>query len=202
MKSVMMRSVEAVLLAVLSFSCLLAPAMAWGTWGHEIVANLAWSRLEGDVQDWISSILNIIEPPEDGNSPLGAVADWADRVRIYYHWSGALHYIDIRDDVIDGGCPIRNVTKADSSSSVATTTGNVCRFEYERDCPNDICVAGAIQNYTSQLEAAVVGMSSSTSDEKFLLTKNQLRGSSKSTMEKNVHYDDDPTRQALKFLTQ
>ena len=26
-----------------------------------------------------------------------------------------------------------------------------CNFAYQRDCPNDVCVAGAIQNYTHQL---------------------------------------------------
>lgn len=110
---------------------------AWGTEGHEIVANLAWKRLEPKTQEWVARILNITDP-EDGNSPLGAVADWADRVRHFMPWSAGLHYIDVRDDLIPGGCH-------------ASSPNEDCSFQYERDCVDDACVAGAIVNYTRQL---------------------------------------------------
>ncbi|RRT58205.1 hypothetical protein B296_00018479 [Ensete ventricosum] len=60
---------------------------------------------------------------------LAAVCSWADEVRFRYRWSSPLHY--------------------------ANTPG-VCNFEYSRDCHNskgvqDMCVVGAINNYTTQL---------------------------------------------------
>ena len=144
---------------------------AWGREGHEIVANLAWRMLENTTK---SKILKILEynattttttsplhvlpmhvtnghdmttttmttssSCEQPCSPLAWVADWADTVKHTraYGWSGPLHYIDIRDDLVSGGCP------ADHPN-----TG--CLFDYVRDCPNNICVAGSIVNYTNLL---------------------------------------------------
>lgn len=122
---------------------------AWGKTGHEIVGNLAWTLLSPPTQDAVASILN--ETPSSNDkycdeycSPLADVADWADAVRYTqaYHWSGPLHYIDVQDETISGGCPA-NVN--------ATNTDRRCHFDYARDCVDDFCVAGAIVNYTSQL---------------------------------------------------
>eukprot|EP00525_Craspedostauros_australis_P002272 CAMPEP_0198129936 /NCGR_PEP_ID=MMETSP1442-20131203/52827_1 /TAXON_ID= /ORGANISM="Craspedostauros australis, Strain CCMP3328" /LENGTH=398 /DNA_ID=CAMNT_0043790439 /DNA_START=269 /DNA_END=1465 /DNA_ORIENTATION=+ len=121
-------------------SCAIPRTQAWGTEGHEIVANIAYERLSQDAKDFVQAILGNMNNTKEAGSPLAAVADWADRVRPYYHWSGALHYIDVSDDQIDGGCPIN-------------TTNAQCRFIYDRDCVDDVCVAGAIQNYTKQLQA-------------------------------------------------
>jgi hypothetical protein len=187
---------NAVMASVALLLCSLPATFAWGTLGHEIVANIAWSRLDSNVQDWISSVLDIVDP-EDDNSPLGAVADWADQVRFHYHWSAALHYIDIRDDEITGGCPIRNVTNentitADKAVDASGNNSTACSFEYTRDCPNDVCVAGAIQNYTSQLEEAAV-------QDRLSMTTTQLklRGSITDSAD-----DAEMTREAMKFLTQ
>lgn len=108
---------------------------AWGTLGHEIVANLAWMRLRPETKEWVQSLLKHVEP-EDDMSPLAKVADWADEIRHFMGWSAPLHFIDIRDDLVDGGCE---------------RLSEKCDFQYKRDCPADFCVAGAILNYTDQL---------------------------------------------------
>lgn len=120
----------------------------WGKEGHEIVGNLAWRFLSNSTQQRICAILDDgdvydVRPSSSPEcqecSPLGEIADWADTVRYKYHWSAPLHFIDIHDDQIHGGCP---VTGPQDES---------CHFEYTRDCPDDVCVAGAIVNYTAIL---------------------------------------------------
>jgi len=118
---------------------------AWGTLGHEIVGNLAWHRLSDDAQSWVKQVLHQKEGdehkhPDPTMTPLGGVADWADQVRHYLGWSAPLHFIDVRDDLIEGGC-------------LTTETTDDCRFQYQRDCHDDVCAAGAILNYTKQLLA-------------------------------------------------
>ena len=166
--------------------------VGWGTLGHEMVANIAWHRLQhtndktafaalqGALQEFVTKNQTIIDA---AGSPLAAVADWADRVRHFQPWSASLHYIDVRDDLIAGGCHYHIDSDDDSSAA--------CYFDYERDCPDDICVAGAIVNYTTQLLApgGVERLSSSS-----------LRGGD---THQRIDY---PTytakQQALMFLTQ
>jgi hypothetical protein len=114
---------------------------AWGKIGHEMVANIAWSRLSNSTQTWVATALGPIHH-DDVGSPLAAVSTWADRVRFTkaYHWSTPLHYVDIQDDVIVGGCPV-----------VGDGEFSDCWFEYARDCVDDVCAAGAIANYSTQL---------------------------------------------------
>ncbi|CAL9073437.1 unnamed protein product [Musa textilis] len=74
-----------------------------------------------------AAVLHLL--PESAGGDLAAVCSWADEVRFRYRWSSPLHY--------------------------ANTPG-VCNFEYSRDCHNskgvqDMCVVGAINNYTTQL---------------------------------------------------
>ena len=118
----------------------------WGKIGHEMIGNVAWQRLSNSTKDAVRSILlrkdGTYGDHDDAGSPLASVADWADMVRYtkFYHWTGPLHYIDVRDDLIPGGCHV-----------VAPGEDSDCHFDYERDCPSDFCVAGAIVNYTSHL---------------------------------------------------
>lgn len=68
--------------------------------------------------------------PESAENDLSSFCSWADRVRFRYHWSAPLHYIDTPDDL--------------------------CTYQYTRDCKDadgikDRCVAGAVNNYTTQL---------------------------------------------------
>lgn len=118
----------------------------------------------------VEAILGNVNGTEEAGSPLAAVADWADRVRYYKPWSAPLHYIDVRDDWISGGCHYNQLDPK-------------CRFDYKRDCPNDLCVAGAIVNYTSQL---IESVSSST---KNIRTRRKTDGK-------------DDVKEALMFLTQ
>ncbi|XP_057988244.1 endonuclease 2 isoform X2 [Hevea brasiliensis] len=62
--------------------------------------------------------------PESAENDLASVCSWADNVKFRYHWSSALHYIDTPDSLWD--CKDENGEKGR-------------------------CVAGAINNYTSQL---------------------------------------------------
>lgn len=139
----------------------------WGTIGHEVVANVAWAALSAEARTWVTLLLSsngtssfpatttirhandqdasnsrattLKTIQQEDNSPLGEVADWADQVRHYLPWSAPLHYIDVRDDLLAHGC------------HVDPALNPQCRFLYERDCPDDTCVAGAIVNYTHQL---------------------------------------------------
>lgn len=117
--------------------------LAWGKVGHEMVANVAWHRLSNETRTWVSSVLGAVNDVAEAGSPLAAVASWADRVRYTkaYHWSTPLHYVDVQDDVIEGGCPVRDPGELTN-----------CRFEYSRDCVNDFCAAGAIANYSARLD--------------------------------------------------
>lgn len=65
-----------------------------------------------------------------GGQNLSEVATWADEVRDTdeYKWSFELHFINVPD--------------------------GECSFVYERDCVDDVCVAGAVGNYTEQLTDA------------------------------------------------
>jgi S1/P1 Nuclease len=124
----------------------------WGKQGHEIVGNLAWRLLSNSTRLQIEDLLDT-DDTDDNNkkycdeycSPLAEVSDWADRARYSapYAWSAKLHYIDVRDDlVVPGGCP---------AAPLNGTTARKCHFDYTRDCPNDVCVAGAIVNYTTRI---------------------------------------------------
>jgi hypothetical protein len=120
----------------------------WGKEGHEIVANLAYARLSRDTQTVVKDILRQSDgsygEDDKAGSPLASVANWADHLRSInaFHWSAPLHYVDIQDQAIDGGCPCSNDT---------ITQTPKCHFVYDRDCVKDICVAGAILNFTHQL---------------------------------------------------
>ena len=132
----------------LLLQCCSRGTRAWGKQGHEIIGNLAWALLSAPTKNQITIILNQTE--SDSNycaeycSPLAAVADWADRARYSaaYAWTAPLHYVDVRDDTIPGGCP---------AGRFNVQVSRDCSFVYPRDCVNDFCVAGAIVNYTSHL---------------------------------------------------
>jgi len=139
---------------------------------------------------------------DDAGSPLASVADWADTAKYThdYHWTGPLHYIDIRDDLIPGGCPVipppppppqtPRSRSLDTNTNVTTTfsssSSSSCHFDYQRDCPRDFCVAGAIVNYTSQL----------AHHNKSQSMNNQVR----SSLRGNVQQDH-PKRVSLEFVT-
>jgi len=116
-----------------------------------MVANLAWRRLSPEVQRKVSTILNITNSSEveDVGSPMGVVANWADSVRHYLPWSGIMHFINVRDDLIDGGCHYRYNNSSQTGDGLSS---DLCQFQYyHRDCVDGICAVGAILNYSTQL---------------------------------------------------
>ncbi len=56
--------------------------------GHEIIATIAQIHLHPSVVEQLCTIL-----PEYAQCHLAPVAAWADKVRMYMHWSGPLHYV-------------------------------------------------------------------------------------------------------------
>jgi hypothetical protein len=103
---------------------------AWGPVGHSIIARLAQSQLIGAAKDRIRYLV-----PWHWNGNLSAMASWGDDI-LYpdtnptgydnWQWTRPLHYINTPDWS--------------------------CNYQYERDCIDDICIDGAIRNYTKRLE--------------------------------------------------
>ena len=141
--TVSMRFCSAPVVGLLLVQCCLPLVHAWGRIGHEMVGNLAWRLLSNETQSLVEAYLMHEAGDCPDCSPLGKIADWADSARRTheYHWSGPLHYIDIHDGSIRGGCPATN----------DTTTESDCHFVYDRDCVEDVCVVGAVKNYTQRL---------------------------------------------------
>ena len=206
----------------------------WGKVGHYVVANIAYSRLSPGAQDAIKSILNynasdtgldnLIGGGTDkhtrgggddplNTSPLAAVANWADKVRFTseYHWSTPLHFVDVRDDKIESGCPCTRNAAASATSGANDNVGDMlllpndesctlhsssCFFVYERDCTKDFCAVGGIVNYTSRLvdnfRSLEVGAGS------FAIAK--LRGGQPRLSEEE-RWHGWPAKEALMFLT-
>ncbi|KAK4271454.1 hypothetical protein QN277_020151 [Acacia crassicarpa] len=103
-------------------------ALAWSKEGHELTCRIAQSLLEAEAEEAVKKLL-----PDYVEGDLSALCVWPDRIRILYkyRWTSPLHYINTPD--------------------------NECSFDYSRDCHNangvkDMCVAGAIKNFTSQLQ--------------------------------------------------
>ncbi|XP_027115649.1 endonuclease 1 [Coffea eugenioides] len=100
---------------------------AWSKEGHIMTCQIAQDLLEPDAAHAVKMLL-----PDYVNGDLSALCVWPDQVRHWhkYRWTSPLHFIDTPD--------------------------NACNFDYERDCHDqhgveDMCVAGAIQNFTTQL---------------------------------------------------
>jgi hypothetical protein len=110
-------------------------------------------------------------------TPLGKIATWADQIRFQseWKWTAPLHYVDIPDDQIPGGCPccqinshaplnmlestlfyLRSATSSRRTHTLIQpyTQNNVastCVFAYNRDCSRDMCVVGAIYSFSNLL---------------------------------------------------
>ncbi len=102
----------------------------WGPIGHSIVVRLAQSQLNDSAAEWIRSLT-----PWHWNGNLSAMASWADDI-LYpdanptgygnWQWSRPLHFINTPDWK--------------------------CDYKAERDCAHEVCIAGAVRNYTKRLE--------------------------------------------------
>ncbi|CAF3413514.1 unnamed protein product [Rotaria socialis] len=120
------------LLFILILEAIVPSVHGWGLEGHALVVRLAESQLTPEASEWIKPLL-----PWFVFGNLTAVASWADDIihdnsnhfdYINWQWTRALHYIDMPD-------------------------WN-CNYDPQRDCKNDICVDGALRNYSQRLIAA------------------------------------------------
>jgi len=125
------------------------PVQGWGSEGHEIVANIAYQHLSSKAQSIIQDILQLNDNDDNDNknsqSPLAKIANWADEIRSHeeYKWTARMHYVDVRDDIVSGGChPLDDEKKKEG-----------CVFDYKRDCGDDVCAVGAIVNFTNILSS-------------------------------------------------
>ncbi|XVE84864.1 hypothetical protein DITRI_Ditri17bG0046600 [Diplodiscus trichospermus] len=129
------------ILALLLFMLItIPPIYGWGADGHSILCRIAQSRLSEAAADSVKQLL-----PKWAEDDLGSVCSWADEVRFRYRWSSALHFIN---------------------------TPDTCTYQYKRDCKDEDgemgrCVAGAINNYTSQL----LSYNSAASEAEYNLTE-------------------------------
>lgn len=127
-------------ISVLFLAALVASADAWGKDGHEIVSTIASNLLSKRLLRLTSEVLN--------GETLVDVANWADQVAADMPWSYSLHFINVLQDPCEAG--------------------GGCSFDYERDCADDVCVAGAIMNYSTTLHSAFPHEVNSTSADESL----------------------------------
>jgi len=93
----------------------------WGPTGHALIASIAQTLLNSDSTKEALTLL----PANNGQ--MSAVASWADQIRSdpQWEWTAPLHYINTPDWA--------------------------CYYNPSTDCPDNMCVAGAIFNYSNQL---------------------------------------------------
>ncbi|PWZ52943.1 Methionine aminopeptidase 1A [Zea mays] len=118
---------RAAALGLVVLASALPSARPWSKEGHVLTCQIAQGLLEPDAAHAVRNLL-----PDDAGGDLSALCVWPDQVRHWYRymWTGPLHFIDTPDEA--------------------------CSFDYSRDChgpdgAKDMCVAGAIANFTSQL---------------------------------------------------
>uniref|UniRef100_A0A1D1YNH6 Aspergillus nuclease S1 n=1 Tax=Anthurium amnicola TaxID=1678845 RepID=A0A1D1YNH6_9ARAE len=116
---------------------------SWSKEGHIITCRIAQALLDHAAAHAVRNLL-----PDYANGDLSALCVWPDQVRHWYkyRWTSSLHFIDTPDEA--------------------------CNFDYSRDCHDshgvqNMCVAGAIYNFTSQLTHYNHG----TSDRRYNLTE-------------------------------
>lgn len=156
----------------------LPSAFAWGKNGHEIVANIAYSRLSTEAKAAVDTILHDENESDEFGSPLAAVANWADEVRLTkeYYWTTPLHYADVKDGEVQGGCPCISLSSkkqldAADDEHESSTQQSSCNFVYDRDSTNGKCVVGAIVDYSHKMHDALMqrqGKEDATSIQKLL----------------------------------
>ncbi|XP_008776745.1 endonuclease 1 [Phoenix dactylifera] len=118
-------------------------AWSWSKEGHILTCRIAQDMLEPEAAEAVKNLL-----PDYVNGDLSALCTWPDQIRHWYkyRWTSSLHFIDTPD--------------------------KACNFKYSRDCHDprgakDMCVAGAISNFTMQLLHYKEG----TSDRRYNLTE-------------------------------
>ncbi|CAI2173700.1 3104_t:CDS:2 [Funneliformis geosporum] len=124
-----MKSFLAIPLTVLLTS--LTPLVdAWGADGHKAVGQIAQNILKSNVERQVAELFQ----DKSFGGQLAPASLWADTIKKqkgspFAFWSAPLHFIDTQDN-----------------------PGKSCSVDEERDCPDGVCVVGAIANYTTQLD--------------------------------------------------
>eukprot|EP00656_Telonema_subtile_P021050 TRINITY_DN2209_c0_g1_i1.p1 TRINITY_DN2209_c0_g1~~TRINITY_DN2209_c0_g1_i1.p1 ORF type:complete len:296 (+),score=62.78 TRINITY_DN2209_c0_g1_i1:101-988(+) len=116
----------------LAFLVCLQGCTAWGTDGHQIIADVAAALLS-------PAALNTSQKVAQGS--LASIANWADQVHHEntWAWSAPLHFLNVNSD-----CPV----------------GSTCEYVRSRDCRDHrspdfpFCVPAAVQNFTKQIHPA------------------------------------------------
>lgn len=180
----------------------------WGKKGHAIVANIAYNRLSQETKYIVSRILfpdgNYNHAAHGFASPLEAVASWADSARFTkeYSWTAPLHYIDIKDLSLAGGCPSTStpLSYIDRAPGVANNETNFCFFDYERDCEGGLCAAGAVMDFSKNLVGRAVSTSRDSNMLRGSVEGRILRGGHERTVEDAHDLSRIGTLDSLKFL--
>ncbi|KAG0451174.1 hypothetical protein HPP92_026560 [Vanilla planifolia] len=102
-------------------------ARSWSKEGHILTCRIAQTLLDDGAAEVVHNLL-----PDYADGDLSSLCVWPDQIRHWYRfrWTSPLHFIDTPD--------------------------SACTFDYSRDCHDlngaeDMCVAGAVRNFTSQL---------------------------------------------------
>ncbi len=79
-----------------------------------------------------------------------------------FAWTTPLHFVDIRDDLIPGGCPSTSspINPINAINLRATTRREDeynCTFVYDRDCDGGLCAVNAIQQLSTHLYNQTLG---------------------------------------------
>ncbi|KAM1384676.1 hypothetical protein EV1_036451 [Malus domestica] len=129
---------------LLVFVCIMVPrAQGWSKEGRMMTCRIAPALLGPEAAEAVQNLL-----PHNVDGDLSALCVWPDQIRHWYRyrWTSPLHFI--------------------------ATPDNACTFDYSRDCHDqhgvkNMCVAGAVQNFTSQLSHYTEG----TSDRLYNMTE-------------------------------
>jgi hypothetical protein len=94
----------------------------FGADGHKIVGELAFQRLHAGPRNAVVRLLD-----DEGPHALAKACNWPDAIKSdeQYQWSLPLHYV--------------NLPRGEH------------RFDRSRDCPDRVCVIGAIERYSEEL---------------------------------------------------
>jgi hypothetical protein len=118
-----MRQLALALLLVLGLT---GPALAWGSEGHRIVAEIAEQYLEPATARQVRELLAI-----ENATTLAQVSTWADEIRPQRRETAPWHFVDI---------PIH------------TPPGTPAAYDAARDCPRGDCVVVAIDRFSAVLQ--------------------------------------------------
>jgi hypothetical protein len=117
-----MKGISTVLRVLLALT---GPALAWGSEGHRVVAEIAEQYLEPATARQVRGLLAI-----ENATTLAQVATWADDIRAQRRETARWHFVDI---------PIH------------PPAGTPAAYDAARDCPRSDCIVAAIERFEGVL---------------------------------------------------